>query len=119
MVVLLDMSKAFDSVRHDLMLSKLQSIGVSSATCDWFGSYLSQQSQVVNVDWGLPQVARDYPKSFLEFLKKLLKRCSKNNQKLLENIKTFFAPMLKYENCTTKVRFLSIFAQFCSVTSIA
>ena len=129
MVVLLDMSKAFDSVRHDLMLSKLQSIGVSSATCDWFGSYLSQQSQVVNVDWGFRQVARDYPKSFLEFLKKLLKRCSKNNQKLLfvtkvaqkllENIKTFFAPMLKYENCTTKVRFLSIFAQFCSVTSIA
>ena len=123
------MSKAFDSVRLDLMLSKLQSIGVSSATCDWFGSYLSQQSQVVNVAWGFPQVARDYPKHFLEFLKKLLKRCSKNNQKLLfvtkvaqtllENIKTFFVPTLKYENCTTKLRFQSIFAQFCSVTSIA
>ena len=102
MVVLLDMSKALDSVRHDLMLSKLQSIGVSSATCDWFGSYLSQQSQVVNVDWGFRQVARDYPKSFLEFLKKLLKRSSKNNQKvlfvtkvaqkLLENIKPFLLP---------------------------
>ena len=101
----------------------------SSATCDWFGSYLSQQSQVVNVDWGFRQVARDYPKSFLEFFKKLLKRCSKNNhkllfvtkvgQKMLENLKTVFAPMLKYENCTTKVRFLSIFAPFCSVTSVA
>ena len=41
--------KAFDSIRHDLMLSKLQSIGVSNAACDWFGSYLSQRSQVVNV----------------------------------------------------------------------
>ena len=58
-----------------------------------------------------------------------LKSCSKNNQKLLfvtkvaqkllEKIKTFFAPMLKYENCTTKVRFVSIFLQFCSVTSVA
>ena len=37
---LLEMSKAFDSIRHDLMLSKLQSIGVSSAAWDWFGRYL-------------------------------------------------------------------------------
>ena len=48
-IILLDMSKAFDSIRHDLMLSKLQSIGVSNAGCDWFGSYLSQRSKVVNV----------------------------------------------------------------------
>ena len=46
---LLEMSKAFDSIRHDLMLSKLQSIGVSNAACDWFGSYLSQRSQVANM----------------------------------------------------------------------
>ena len=39
-IVLLDMSKAFDSIRQDLMLSKLQSIGVSNAAWDWFGSYL-------------------------------------------------------------------------------
>ena len=50
--------------------------------------------------WGFPQVARDFPKCFPEFLKKLLKSYSKNNQKLLfgtkfaqnllENTKTFF-----------------------------
>ena len=43
-IVLLDMSKAFDSMRHDLMLSQLQSIGVSNAACDWFGSYLSPRN---------------------------------------------------------------------------
>ena len=42
-IVLLDMSKAFDSIRHDLMLSQLQSIGMSNAACDWFVSYLSQR----------------------------------------------------------------------------
>ena len=48
-IVLLDMSKEFDSIRHDLMLSKLCSIGVSNAACNWFGSYLSQRNQVVNI----------------------------------------------------------------------
>ena len=48
-IVLLDMSEAFDSIRHDLMLSKLRSIGVSNATCNWFGSYLSQRNQLVNI----------------------------------------------------------------------
>ena len=48
-IILLDMSKVFDSIRHDLMLSKLCSIGVSNAACNWFGSYLSQRNQVVNI----------------------------------------------------------------------
>lgn len=48
-IVLLDMSKAFDSICHDLMLSKLCCIGVSNAACNWFGSYLSQRNQVVNI----------------------------------------------------------------------
>ena len=49
MIVLLDMSKAFHSICHDLMLSKLCRIGVSNAACNWFGSYLSQRNQVVNI----------------------------------------------------------------------
>ena len=40
-------------------------------------------------------------------------------QKLLEKTKTFLGLMLKYANCTTKVRFLSIFVQFCGVNSVA
>ena len=46
-VVLLDMSKAFDSIRHDLMLRKLRKSGVSEPACAWFESYLSQRQQVV------------------------------------------------------------------------
>ena len=46
-VVLLDMSKAFDSIRHDLMLRKLRKSGVSESACAWFESYLSQRQQVV------------------------------------------------------------------------
>ena len=35
-VVLLDMSKAFHSIRHDKLLSKLQSLGVSDSALAWF-----------------------------------------------------------------------------------
>ena len=43
-IVLLDMSKAFDSICHDLMLSKVCRIGLSNAACNWFGRYLSQRN---------------------------------------------------------------------------
>ena len=46
-VVLLDMSKAFDSIRHDLMLRKRRKSGVSESACAWFESYLSHRQQVV------------------------------------------------------------------------
>ena len=39
-MVLLDMSKAFDSVDHKLMISKLQDAGASSSCTEWFRSYL-------------------------------------------------------------------------------
>ena len=45
-VVLLDTSKAFDSLNHDILLLKLQDIGLSSAALNWFSSYLSNRFQV-------------------------------------------------------------------------
>ena len=48
-IVLLDMSKAFDSIRHDLMLRKLRKVGLSELACAWFESYLSQRQQVVKI----------------------------------------------------------------------
>ena len=40
-MVLLDMSKAFDSIQHDILLSKLQNLDFSQGALDWFQSYLS------------------------------------------------------------------------------
>ena len=47
--VLLDMSKAFDSVSHETLLSKLQDIGLSPITTEWFRSYLHSRYQVVKI----------------------------------------------------------------------
>ena len=48
-VVLLDMSKAFDSIRHDILLQKLQSMDVASSSLEWFHSYLSGRSQRLRI----------------------------------------------------------------------
>ena len=45
-MVLLDMSKAFDSVDHKPMISKLQDAGASSSCTERFRSYLSGRQQV-------------------------------------------------------------------------
>ena len=43
----------------------------------------------------------------------MLKSCSENKTFVLLGL------VLKYANCATEIRFLSIFVQFCGVTSVA
>ena len=63
--VLMDMSKPFDSINHDMLLFKLRSLGVSPSALEWFKSYLKGRyqndrigdvvSQSLPVDYGVPQ----------------------------------------------------------------
>ena len=39
-ITLLDMSKAFDSISHKILLTKLQDVGASHSCIQWFRSYL-------------------------------------------------------------------------------
>lgn len=48
--VLLDMSKAFDSLHHGTLLAKLQDVGASTTASQWFRSYLSSRHQVVRIN---------------------------------------------------------------------
>ena len=49
LVVLLDLSKAFNSIDHVTLLAKLQALGASRASLDWFKSYLSEWLQCVRI----------------------------------------------------------------------
>ena len=48
-LILIDLQKTFDTIDHDLLLQKLYAIGFSKHTVNWFQSYLSNRSFLVNL----------------------------------------------------------------------
>ena len=50
LLVLLHMSKAFDSLNHNLLLEKLRKLGLKASVTSWFSSYLSSRYQRVRYE---------------------------------------------------------------------
>ena len=48
--ILLDLSAAFDTIDHDILFKRLESIGVEGLALRWFQSYLCSRSQAVNIN---------------------------------------------------------------------
>ena len=66
LVVLLDLSAAFDTVDHDILIQRLTTkFGINGVVLNWFKSYLEGRSQHFSVQgsvsekfdlkWGVPQ----------------------------------------------------------------
>ena len=48
--IFIDISKAFDTVNHNILLVKLKACGIQSEILKWFRSYLSNRKQFISCD---------------------------------------------------------------------
>ena len=89
LLILLDLSAAFDTVDHQILLNRLRTeFGVFGKVLDWFASYLSNRSRKVTVDgvlsdrfginFGVPQGSCLGPLLFVIYSSKLFNIVNKH-----------------------------------------
>ena len=88
LAVLCDLSKAFDVINHDILLTKLNNYGIRGIANKWFASYLCERSKFVDIDGnisssksitcGVPQGSIIGPLLYLIYVNDIHRSCNSN-----------------------------------------
>ena len=107
-VVIMDFSKAFDIVPHNLLLHKLQYLGIQSHALDWVKSFLTNRRQRVAVDGvfsayapvcsGVPQGSVLGPVLFLCYINDM-PTCVSSKLRLFADDSIIYRPIKSLSDC--------------------
>lgn len=119
-----DFTKAFDRVNHQLLLTKLKSIGITGTFHDWIGSYLGQRTQHVRVEnavsepvfglSGVPQGSHLGPLLFLLFINDLCDVLEGCEFLLYADDLKIFSRVKSMDDCTLLQNNLDKVAKWCT-----
>ena len=104
--IFLDVSKAFDILDHNVLLSKLDYYGIKDTALDWFKSYLTNRTQYVgcngisssirNIETGVPQGSILGPLLFIIYMNDIHTVSNNLNFILYADDTTLGSPMCSF-----------------------